>query len=58
MFGKLNSGINNNFNYNDSKLIESGLNGLFVQVLKFKEASISEISKIRDINVVYKNIRK
>ena len=54
MFGKLNSSINDSFNYNDSKLIESGLNGLLVRVLKSEKASISEISKIRDINIVYR----
>lgn len=56
MFGKLNSSINDNFNYNDAKLVESGLNSLFVQMLKEYKASISELSKIKNINRVYDEI--
>ena len=57
MFGKLNSSINDNFNYNDSKLILSGLDALFVQALDSKEISTSQLTHI-NINAVFNAVGK
>jgi hypothetical protein len=57
MFGKLNSSINDNFNYNDSKLILSGLDALFVQALESKDVSSSQLNEV-NTNAVYNAVGK
>lgn len=61
MFGKLNSGINDNFSARESKIIEDGLNGEIVRILNSVDLNQNESSKIeggRDIlyDALYKDL--
>ena len=57
MFGKLNSGINDNFSIIEADILNSGLDALVVQALQEFDISETQVYKLKDSNQLYEAIR-
>jgi hypothetical protein len=57
MFGKLNSGINDNFSIIEADILNSGLDALVVQALQEFNISETQVYKLKDSNQLYEAIR-